>query len=217
MSILNNVAKDKVTVELSGNLLIKGLIVARSHEILVIFNGTDFMYLPLDHIKRIFASNDGEEDLNEPTDSSSKIEGSLTFESILEQAKSFSVEIVVAGKESLHGSIVNIMQDYFIFHSPIYKTMYIAKQHLKWLIPYPLNMLPYGREINSLEPTNLKPTFAAQLEAMKNKILVFNQGEKTYHIGKIHAMDGGMIELEEAKKQVSFINLAHVKTVWGVD
>ena len=50
----------------------------------------------------------------------------------------------VADHHSLHGYITDIQQNYLSFYSPIYKTMYISTDHVKWLIPYVQTINPYG-------------------------------------------------------------------------
>ena len=52
--------------------------------------------------------------------------------------------------------ITGIMNNYFVFQSPVYKTMYISLNHLKWLIPYAQNDKPYGLDNHTitLQPNN---------------------------------------------------------------
>ena len=115
---------------------------------IVLFNGTDFVYIPLDHIQSFRVDCDNENDIKDPTEFPSIIteenKEDLSFGEVLTQAKGKYVEIYVTGSQPLHGHITSIMNNYFVFQSPIYKTMYISINHLKWLIPYAQNEKPYG-------------------------------------------------------------------------
>ena len=102
---------------------------------IVLFNGTDFVYIPLNHIQSFKVDCDNENDIEDPTEFPSIIteenEENLSFGEVLTQAKGKYVEIYVTGSQPLHGCITSIMNNYFVFQSPIYKTMYIAIDHLE--------------------------------------------------------------------------------------
>ena len=110
---------------------------------LVLFNGTDFMYIPLEHIQNLEMNQENEENIQGPTEDPSiqalENQQDLTFKETLEIAIGGSVEIYVTDNQPLHGQITSVKDDYFVFYSPIYKTMYIPNDYLKWLIPYTLN------------------------------------------------------------------------------
>ena len=51
---------------------------------------------------------------------------------------------MLAGNAPIHGYVTSVMNDYIVFYSPVYKTVYISLKHLKWLIPYKENQVPYA-------------------------------------------------------------------------
>lgn len=73
------------------------------------------------------------------------------------------------------------MNDYFVFYSPVYKTMFISMNHVKWLIPYPQDAAPYSLSNQHL-PVNpvsmpLARTFESQCERLENHIIVIDGGD----------------------------------------
>ena len=139
---------------------------------------------------------------------------------MLSQAKGKLVEIYVTGNQSLHGTITDIMNNYIVFQSPVYKTMYISLSHLKWLIPYAQNHKLYGLDndtaITQLNNETFATTFENQVEKVKNKIIVLNVGEHKSLIGKINNVEEQIIEFESARTSPIFLNLHHIKTLHEV-
>ncbi|MEK4229774.1 DUF2642 domain-containing protein [Solibacillus sp. FSL H8-0538] len=213
INLLQYAGKETITLELSGNTLIKGSIIDLSRDIVVLFNGIDFLYIPVEHIQHVTKASNENEAVVEPSELPSINKNELTLPGILTQALGFYTELYVMRNESLHGYITHVLQDYFVFHSPIYKTMYIASKHLKSLIPYPHNQLPYGLHRDNAAPSDLEPTLAAQLAKMTNELVILNQSTKPYHIGKIMKMDGPFIEMQSARMANTYVNLEHVKIV----
>ncbi|MFJ7936756.1 DUF2642 domain-containing protein [Sporosarcina sp. NPDC096371] len=223
-TIIQSLLNDVVKIEVSGKKLLNGTVIDLGTDMIVLFNGTDFLYIPLDHIQSFEVDKDNENGIKAPTDFSSIITGenneNLSFRKVLTQAKGDYVEIFVTGGQPLHGYITSIMNNYFVFQSPVYKTMYISLNHLKWLIPYTHNKRPYGLDNHtmSLQPNNesLASTFEVQVEKFKNEIVVFNiEGHKS-HIGKINNIEEQIVEIQTARNQPKYINLNHIKTLHRV-
>ncbi|MBK3497419.1 DUF2642 domain-containing protein [Viridibacillus sp. YIM B01967] len=222
--MIQNFDKEIVFFDLSGKKNLKGTMIDMSNDMIVLFNGTDFIYIPIDHIQNFGIDNDNKDEIKEPSESpsiiSNKNKTDLTLAKVLSQAQGIYVEIYVTGNQPLHGYITNIMSDYFVFYSPIYKTMYIAFKHLKWLIPYTHNQSPYGLSDKELQIQSiiepLSSTLEAQVEKMKNELVVFNLGEKDNHIGKINNVNGQIVEIQTARTNFSYHNLLHIKTVHQV-
>ena len=105
----------------------------------------------------------------------------------------------------------------YCFYSPVYKTVYISLKHLKWLIPYKENQVPYALNKNELpvNPLNitLARTFEEQLIKMAGKIMVFDLGEESNKIGKMAKIDEGHIEISKARDAKMYVNIQHVKSV----
>lgn len=216
--------KEFVEVELSGKKFLKGILIDKSSELVVLFDGSEFMYIPVEHIQQLIFNENNDENLQAPLDSQSifvrKNNVDLTLAHILSQARSMYIEIYVVGNQSLHGTISTIFNDYFVFHSPIYKTMLIPVQHLKWIIPHAQEQLPYGlAEIDFLKQSidqSWMPEFIDQVVKMKNELVVINLGEKSNYIGKINSIQDCMIELQTANVNSTFLNIQHIKTIHRV-
>ena len=119
--------------------MVSGTLIDVGSDMIVLFNGTDFMYIPLDHIRNFEMDCDNEDNVQAPTELPSIVaeesKEDLSFEEVLAQAKGRLVEIYVTGNQSLHGTITGIMNNYFVFQSPIYKTMYISLAHIEMADP----------------------------------------------------------------------------------
>lgn len=192
-------------------------------DLIVISQGLDYLYIPHLHVKsiRILNAEEIEKDFAKPEGVPGiALEENLSFRKVLTNAKGMFVELYVSGDEILHGYITSIMNNYFLFYSPIYKTMYITLNHIKWLIPYQISQRPYGLDIKDfpVQPTNfpLARTFEVQIEKLKNELVVFNLGEENNPIGKINGVINNMVELETARKQAIYLNLHHIKTIYKV-
>jgi hypothetical protein len=219
--IIQRLVNVVVRIEVSGKIYISGRLIELGSDTLVLFDGKDYYYMPLVHIQKIEVDDNHERDIEIPADSPSITSeydnDEMSLRKVLTQAKGEFVEIYVTAGKPLHGYITSIMNNYFVFHSPIYKTMYIAIKHLKWLIPYTNSQPPYGLENQNFPMpviyTSLARTFEVQIEKFKNKIVIFNVGESTNHIGKINNIEEQIVELQTARDQPIMINLQHIKTL----
>ncbi|MFJ8264318.1 DUF2642 domain-containing protein [Rummeliibacillus sp. NPDC094406] len=220
--LLQNFDKEIAKIEISGGKFLKGSIIEISNEIVVLFNGTDYLYIPIDHIQNLKVNNDNEDQIDEPTEppSINKDKEELTLTQVLIQAQGMYIEIFATGKLSLSGYISNIMDDFIVFQSPIYKSQYIAIKHLKWLIPYSSNKRPYelAEKTFDILPYNgpLSNTLESQVEKMKNKLVVINNGEETHYIGKLNNVVGKIVEIKTARSTSAYINMDHFKTIQEV-
>ena len=218
--IIQSFVNEVVKVEVSGKNLINGTVIDLGSDMIVLYNGISFMYIPLVHIQGFEIDSDNESDIKAPTEFPSVIaeenEVDLSFSGVLSQVKGKYVEIYVTGGRPLHGRITSIMNDYFVFNSPIYKTMYISLNHLKWLIPYSQNERPYGLDGYAilLEPDNnsLASTLEAQVKKVENKMVVFNIDGNKSHIGIVNKIEGQIVEIQTARAHPIYLNLHHIKT-----
>lgn len=216
-----NFGKEIIGLEISGGKFLKGSIIEMSNDIVVLFDGNDYLYIPFNHVQNLTLIKNYQDTMNEPsepslldTDTDKK---ELTFPNILTQAQGIYTEIYVTGKTPIHGYISNIMNDYIVVQSPIYSSIYIASTHIKWLIPYYTNQTPYGltEKVFTIKPYNelLPSTFAAQIEKMRDKLVVINLGEKENYIGKINNVKGPIVEIQTARTNQSYLNLSHIQTI----
>lgn len=212
-----------VRLELTGKKYINGTVIDIGSDLIVISQGSDYLYIPHLHVKsvRILNTEEIERDIVKQVGVPGiALEENLSFRKVLTNAKGMFIELYVSGDEILHGYITSIMNNYFVFYSPIYKTIYITLNHVKWLLPYQNNQRPYGLDTKDfpVQPTNfpLARTFEVQVEKLKNELVVFNLGEENNPIGKINGVVNNMVELETARKQAIYLNLHHIKTICKV-
>lgn len=222
--IIQSLVKQVVKIEVSGKKLINGTVIDIGSDMIVLYNGTDFVYIPINHIQNFKVDCDNESEIEGPEGFPNITTGEnkeyLSFGEVLTQAKGKYIEIYVTGGQPLHGYITGIMNNYFVFQSPVYKTMYISLKHLKWLIPYAQNEGPYGSDNHnvSLQADNdsLASIFEIQVEKFKNKIVVFNAGGNKSIIGKVNEIEDQIVEIQTARANFIYLNLDHIQTVHKV-
>ena len=219
MNVKSNRGK-YIKLELSGKKYISGLLCDIGSDIWVIFNGTDYLYIPAIHIQNWQFMKQDEIDEISFSDEPAPIYNNneeISLRKTLTAARGIFTEVFVTSNQSLHGYIISIMNNYFVFYSPIYKTMFISLNHLKWLIPYSNNQRPYGLSNANLpvNPSNITfaRSFEVQIEKLKGELIVFNIGENENVIGKIQGINSNFIELIGAKEDPVYLNLQHIKTV----
>jgi hypothetical protein len=209
-----------VKLEISGKKFISGLLIDIGSDLWVVFNGYDYLYIPTVHIQNWqYLKQDEIDEITfntEPTPIFNNNE-EISLRKTLTAAKGLFTEIYVTSNQTLHGYIINIMNNYFVFYSPIYKTMFISLNHLKWLIPYTNNQRPYGLSNANLpvNPSNITfaRSFEVQIDKLIGELIVFNIGENQNVIGKILGIRNNFVELISAKEDPVYINLQHIKTV----
>lgn len=223
--MIQNLNKDIIKMEISGGKFLYGALIDSSSQIFVIYDGKKFVYIPMEHIRTFAIDSENEENIQQPTESPSIISKmnstDLTIEKILSKAKDMTVGISVTGNQSLHGTITAIMDDYFVFQSPVYRTILISTNHLKWLVPDTADQMLYGLKkeqisTQSNESQSYANTFQGQIEQLKSKLVVINQGEKDTHIGKVENVSGKLVEIVLADSSSSFVNISHIKTIYQV-
>ncbi|MDQ0200114.1 DUF2642 domain-containing protein [Neobacillus ginsengisoli] len=209
-----------IKLEISGKKNLIGILIDIGSDIWVLFDGNDYLYIPIIHIQNwVFLKQDEIDEIfitNEPTPIYNHNE-EISLRKTLIAAKGIFTEIFVTSTQSLHGYIISIMNNYFVFYSPIYKTMFISLNHLKWLIPYTNNQKPYGLSNSNLpvNPSNITfaRSFEVQIEKLIGKLIVFNIGENEKMFGKIQVIKNNFVEIIRAKEEPVFINFHHIKTV----
>lgn len=220
---LRRLIGELVQVELSGKKVILGKVIDVGVDLIVLSRGQEYVYIPLLHMKNIKVMDNDEIEMN--FDSGEGIVGIVLDEHFslrkaLINAKGMFLELYVTGNEPIHGYITSVLNNYFVFYSPIYKTMYIPLNHFKWIVPYQNNKRPYG--LNEQEfpvrPTSMPVarSFEVQIEKLKDKLVIFNLGENNTTIGKINDIVDNVIELETVKETKIYLNMQHIKTVHTV-
>lgn len=213
--------KELVMVNLVGDQFFKGKIIDSSSHMIILFNGENFIYIPFRHVKDIKNEEaETENKIVKPADFPSIISNSLnvnlTLEGALHKARGMYTEISVVSKKPLYGTVGEVLNDYFVFYSPIYKTMYIPIIHLKWLIPYIHGEEPYGLSKNnykmSISDRQYKQYFSMQFAELIGRLVVINVGDKVPDIGKVETIHNNIVELRTAKENL-YINMDHIQTI----
>jgi hypothetical protein len=210
-----------IKLEISGNKPIRGILIDIGSDLWVIYNGYDYLYIPTVHVQNWkFPKMEEIDEIITLSEDQSPIfnpNEEISLRKTLTAAKGIFTEIYVTSKQALHGYIISIMNNYFVFYSPIYKTMFISLNHLKWLIPYTNKQRPYGLSNENLpvNPSNITfaRSFEVQIEKLVGTLIVFNIGENENVMGKIMGIKNNFVELITAKGDPVYLNLQHIKTV----
>src|SRR5579875_561842 len=210
MGCLQDFTGEYVTVELSGNKCIDGHLVDSGLDILVVGRHDNYYYIPLVHIQNIsFDTYTAGDDGAGPDEGTSahpfKTDAQInSFRKVLLAGRGHFMEMYVSGNTTIHGYITSVMNDYFVFHSPVYKTIFVSLSHLKWLMPYAEDVTPYALDPESIPhrsvPTSLPRTFKEQCKKLIGNLVVFDMGDNPNKIGQLKSVDDdhNMLELYTA-------------------
>lgn len=208
-----------VEIELSGRLLpIKGNLIDYGSDLLVLFNGTQFLYISSMHIQYIMRADKEEFDTQAIPESPFETRADpISFRKMLMNAKGMFVELYITGNQSLHGYLTSIMNDFFVFYSPIFHNVFISMRHLKYLIPYRSETTPYSlpQEYFLMKPSSLAlaRSFDQQFKKLENQFLVLDLGENPNKIGLLKKVEEQSLELITASGNKVYLHLEHVKSV----
>ncbi|MCH7322589.1 hypothetical protein LZ480_11870 [Solibacillus sp. MA9] len=220
-NLIHDIDKVIVKVEITGKNILRGILIDSSSELVVLFNGKEYFYIPYRHIHEIKIDYFNEDGLKIPSiDTQHKlfngINEEMTFEKVLTNSIGTYLEVHVLNNQPLHGYISNILKDYIVFQSPIYKKLLVSMKHIKTIIPYNNNLKPYQLSDNEffIEECNenFQDTFEAQIGNLRNKLTVLNVSEKNNFTGVITDVNGSIIEFRSAKDNF-YYNIQHIKTI----
>lgn len=209
-----------IEVEISRDIFLKGTLLDSGLDIIVMYDDKNqhFLYIPIVHVQQLKETILDKEDPSYQPPSERPIETDLiSFRKALMIAKGLFVQVYVTGNKSIHGYLTSIMNDYFVFHSPVYKTMFIAMKHVKWLIPYPPNATPYSLNNEDLPlmpvSTPLARSFDEQLKKFENQLVIIDGGENTEQIGLLQKVRNNKVILITAEREMVYRNIEHIKTI----
>jgi len=220
-NLIQDFNKEIVKLEITGKKILKGIIIDSSSELVVLFNGKEFFYIPVSHIHEMKIDYFNEDGLKIPSSVTqdkifNETNEEMTFAKVLTKSLGTFLEIQVLNNQPFHGYISNILKDYIVFQSPIYKKMFIPIKHIKTIVPYSNNQKPYqlsdGEFSINLCNENFPNTFEAQIENFKNRLTVLNVGERNNFTGVITEVKGSIIEFRTAKDNI-YYNVQHIKTI----
>ena len=216
MDLLLSLVGKTIQIEISGKGYCEGVLVDAGLDILVVYQEPNFFYIPLVHVQHIQRSSVPSASLNTTDIPIHEQIESISYRKILENAKGRFVEIYVTGNKTIHGYLTSIMNDYFVFYTPVYKTIFVSLEHVKWLIPYPTNQTPYSLDNHHfpVNPTTvtLARTFEQQCVRLEGRFIVFDLGDHPNKIGLLKKVVNNRIELITANGAGVLWTLRHLKT-----
>lgn len=208
----------QVELVISGRSGIRGKLIDFGPDILVLYSGTQFFYVPLIHLQQMRIVNDEDQSYSStPELPFEPYNDSISFRKILLNSKGMFSEIYITGNQSIHGYVTAVMNDFFVFYSPVYHSVMISMRHLKYLVPYNANVTPYSlsSEQFPLKPTSLTlaRTFDQQLRKHIGQFVVLDLGENPRKTGVLKNVDLNLLEIADASGSSVFIHFDHVKTI----
>jgi hypothetical protein len=221
MKLIKNYVGEPVHLELLGKKEVSGVLIDFGSDVLVLRKQDEFYYIPLVHIREIRLLSKEEADSITQLDVSTAppLANKLSLIEVLRAAaKGVFVEISVTASLPVHGHITHVMDDYIVFFSPVYQTMIIPFQHIKWIIPYPDSSRPYGfsqsiRQESDAAVKIFARTFDSQIKSMKGAFITCNIGDKESISGKLIHKETHFFDLLTVKEQHIYVNVHHMKTV----
>ncbi|KIL46730.1 hypothetical protein [Jeotgalibacillus soli] len=220
MTNLSQLTGTIIEIELSSKKSITGKLIESGTDILVIYDGKQYYYIPFTHIQFIKQSQSVSTETNYQKSNQAPINKdikTISFGQILNNAKGLFVDIYITGHQSLYGYITNILNDYLVLYSPVYKNMLIPLSHLKWLIPYHMSQTPYSLDkpiiSKTMENEMFADTFEDQLKKHIGSLVIFDLGEDAKKIGKLQDLILPIVELITGSGETLYWNLNHLKSV----
>ncbi|KAB2338677.1 DUF2642 domain-containing protein [Cytobacillus depressus] len=227
MTDLISLQGKQINIQLSGKEMINGILIDAGKDIVVIFNGQRFLYIPMSHIHQFELNSNKEEYVDMPNESSAFAEMDLlTLQEVLKISKGMFTEIYVGKALSYYGYITHILNDYVGFYSPHYKLIYIPIYHIKWLVPFNENIPPYTlSKLNQtlsknplhlqVNPANipLQHKLEDQLKKEEGKLVIFDGGTDPKKVGLLNKIENNSAELLLAKGEIVCLYLSHLKSV----
>ncbi|EFM11626.1 conserved hypothetical protein [Paenibacillus curdlanolyticus YK9] len=208
-----------VDLEVSGKAIpLRGKLVDMGQDILVIHNGQQFVYVPIIHLQQLRAVTSQETiEIVVPETPFEHPNDPISYRKILMNAKGMFSELYITGNQSIHGYLTSVMNDFFVFYSPVYHSVIVSLTHLKYLIPYNPNATPYTLTPEQFplkpSPLTLARTFDQQLRKLVGEFVILDLGENSNKIGVLKGLDQNMVELATAGGNSVYLHLDHVKTV----
>ncbi|MCG7318658.1 MULTISPECIES: DUF2642 domain-containing protein [Brevibacillus] len=207
-----------VEVALPEEKQIMGKVMDQGIDILVLYDGTRYIYVPWIHVKSIRQVTTDLVNALEIQDSPIFLnKEALSYRNILNNAKGLFIEIHVTGKHSLHGYVTTILNNYLVFYSPIFKTMFISLHHLKWLIPYSRSITPFSLSSHHLpiKPSQfpLSRSFEEQMKRLEGELTILDTGDDPHKIGIVSRLENNLLELTNANGDRTSWNVQHIKTI----
>ncbi|WP_068619454.1 DUF2642 domain-containing protein [Paenibacillus tuaregi] len=217
MEVFKKWLNQTVELELSGcTERIIGELIDMGSDILVLFSESKFIYIPIHHLQHLnLASADLQ--LYDSSRNPSPEQDQISYRKMLMNSRGIFTEVSIGNKHSIHGYLTGIMNDYFIFFSPVYGSVYVAINHVKYLIPYPPNKTPFdlSQDHFPVQPAALPVSRALdqQIKKLEGELIIVNLGEKPCHAGLLKTLENNILEMIDAGGNINVIHADHIMTI----
>lgn len=208
--MLSTYLEQFISVQLSGEIEITGVLKDASPDMIILSECEVYRYIPIRHIQQItFSDCKVEADKLDFRTSN----GKTSFRKSLMSAKGRNVKVLLGKNTVLYGYIVSIMNNFFVFFSPIYKTVFISMDHIKSMT-FDDMAGPYGQGKMAFQPSTLtlSRTFEDQLGKLIGQLVVFDLGDIPQKIGKVFGVEDGLIGLISAHGDETFLSIRHIRS-----
>ncbi|WP_339192720.1 DUF2642 domain-containing protein [Bacillus sp. FSL K6-1003] len=221
MKGLNQFLDTDVEVVISGDTRFVGTLIDIGQDIFVIFDGCNYLYIPLLHLHQMnkaINTNTEKPILIDLEDTMMQAENnSFSYRNTLNKVKGKFIEIYVTGDRSIHGYVTSVLNDYIVFFSPVFKTLFISMHHLKWFTPYSTEQTPYTLDNSQLpvvpSSVSLVRNFEEQIKKYVGQLVIFDMGEVPEKVGLLKDVSNNIIELINASGESIIWKLNHLKTM----
>jgi hypothetical protein len=207
----------EIELEISSKTFFKGILIDVGLDILVIFDGMKYLYIPLIHLHNIKQIT-SETTISMPQQDTLLHQENeiISYRKMLTNAKGQFVELFVTGNKSIHGYITSVLNDYIVFYSPVYKSLFISMQHLKWLTPYSNELTPYTLRPEELPvvPCSipLNRSFEEQVKKFIGQLVIFDMGDNSNKIGLLKGVSNNIVDLVTSNGSTIHWKMMHIKT-----
>ncbi|MGZ9585727.1 DUF2642 domain-containing protein [Paenibacillus marinisediminis] len=217
MNLISNYLGQYIEIEVTGSKRLAGRLVDYGLDIIVIYDGSRYVYISSLHVQHMKLRKEKDASIMDPPEEELLSERDISYRKTLSCAKGQFIELYVSSNQTIHGYITNVLTNYFVFYSPIYKTMYIPLIHLKWLTYDISRRTPYSLDMRFLpmQPSELTlaRTFEEQMKKLEGKIIVLDLGHDMHKQGLLYRLEGSLIELVTADEERLFSSIQHIQTV----
>ncbi|MFC3748687.1 hypothetical protein [Paenibacillus sp. GCM10012306] len=219
MNLLNSLLGKQVVAVVAGVAQpLEGTLVDTGTDVIVISSGVKFLYIPIAHVKSLINNLEAIVEQNDiPVSLPTSQETTISLQTLVENSQGSFTEIHVAGAHALHGYIQRVLADYLLFYSPIFDTILVHMKHLKYLVPYPPQFVPYSLKqdkLNSdLSAVSTEPNFIQQLEKMEGSSIVIDLAAPFQKAGLLKKVQAPTFELVTPTGESIFAPLDHIQTV----
>ncbi|MFD1775801.1 DUF2642 domain-containing protein [Paenibacillus rhizophilus] len=219
MNLLSDLLGKQVIVMVSGVLQpLEGTLRDFGPDVVIIKNGNKYLYIPAAHIRFLTHNTEA---VVEPDDIPQSLPSSqetiISLRPLLENSKGIFTEIYITGVHVLHGYIQNILDDYILFYSPVFDTVLVHMKHLKYLIPYPPEVIPYSLKkdklLSNLSAVSTESNFIQQLKKMEGNFIAMDMVNDPQKVGLLKKVQAPMFELVAPNGESIFALIDHIQTV----